>query len=268
MSAPVSTSLANLQAQLQDYVLGDGVSGDILSELTGSSPEKGKRRLHVYHSGYRLRMQEVLQGAFENTWAYLGDEAFDALCTRYINTNPSHSPNLRDYGSNFPRFLSQVLPNDPEVAELATMDWRLHSAFDAPNAALLTGEQLATVEEAQWASLGFVFHPSVSLALFEWNALEIWHAIDQEQTPPPVAEKLNAPIGHLFWRSGQRSYFRTLEVDEYAALEGLLQGLSFAQVCEQLAQSYPNTAIDASIGTWLARWLADELLSEVEPGPV
>lgn len=260
-------SLADLQAGLQNYVLGDGVSDDILSELTGGASDQSKRRLHIYHSGYRSRMNEALQSAFEQTWAYLGDDAFDAICTRYTETNPSRSPNLGDHGRNFPRFLQRALPADPEIAELATMDWRLHSAFDAPNAAILTGEQLATVDEAQWASLGFVFHPSVSLAMFEWNALEIWHALDQEQTPP-AAEKLNASVGHLFWRSDQRSYFRTLEADEYAALNGLLEGLSFAQVCEQLAEGYPNTSIDASIGTWLARWLADELLSEVKPGPV
>lgn len=166
-------SLADLQAGLQNYVLGDGVSDDILSELTGGASDQSKRRLHIYHSGYRSRMNEALQSAFEQTWAYLGDDAFDAICTRYTETNPSHSPNLGDHGRNFPRFLQQALSSDPEIAELATMDWRLHSAFDAPNAAILTGEQLANVGEAQWASLGFVFHPSVSLAQFEWNALEI-----------------------------------------------------------------------------------------------
>lgn len=267
MTYPAPAALADLQARLQNYVLGDGRADDPLSDLTGGAADKSWRRLRIYHSGYRLRMLEVLQGAFENTWAYLGDDAFEALCSRYIKTNSSHSPNLRSYGDNFPNFLHQALPADPEIAELATMDWRLHSAFDAPNAALLTGEQLATIEEAQWASLGFVFHPSVSLALFEWNALEIWHALDQE-TPPPIAGKLNEPVGHLFWRRGQRSYFRTLEADEYTALKNLMEGHRFSEVCEHLAKSHPDTGIDASIGTWLARWLADELLSEVEPGPV
>jgi hypothetical protein len=126
---------------------------------------------------------------------------------------------------------------------------------------------LATINEAQWASLGFVFHPSVSLARFEWNVLEIWHALDQEQAPP-LAARLDSPIAHLFWRSDQRSYFRTLDAEEYTALEGLMDGQTFARMCEHIAESHPNTAIDASIGTWLARWLADELLSEIEPGPI
>ena len=37
-------SLADLQAGLQNYVLGDGVSDDILSELTGGASDQSKRR--------------------------------------------------------------------------------------------------------------------------------------------------------------------------------------------------------------------------------
>ena len=261
MSELAPSPLAELQARLQDYVLGDGSDvDDALSVVTG------KRRLNIYHNAYRSRMHEVLRSAFEHTWAYLGDEAFDAICTRFIETHSSHSPNLRDYGGDFPHFLHQALPADPEVAELATMDWRLHNAFDAPNADILTGAHLSHVDETQWESLGFVFHPSVSLALFEWNVLDIWHALDQGLSPP-IAQRLEVATGHLFWRSAQRSYFRSLGEDEYAALVGLTEGNGFAPVCEELALSYPNAGIENSIGTWLARWLADELLSAIELGP-
>ena len=34
--------------------------------------------------------------------------------------------------------------------------------------------------EEEWASARFVFHPGMSIAVFEWNTLEIWHALDQE----------------------------------------------------------------------------------------
>lgn len=264
--------LADLQAQLQNYILGNGASGDggnldgARSLLVDGAPDKSKRRLSVYHYAYRSRLREVLGSMFEPTWTYLGDEAFDAICTRYIEAHPSHSANLRDYGDDFPYFLRQALPSDPEIAELATMDWRLQSAFDAPNAAILTSEQLTYIDETQWESLGFVFHPSVSLALFEWNVLDIWHALNQGESPP-IAQLLEVPLGHLFWRNAQRGYFRSLEEGEYAALKGLVDGLSFARVCEELAHSYPNTDIQTSIGTWLARWLADELLSAIQLSP-
>lgn len=278
MSNLAPRALVDLQGQLQDYVLGDGsdVEG-ALSLIRGEAtktddspfdnPAKGRRRLSIYHNAYRSRMREVLQSAFEHTWAYLGDSAFDAICARYIEAHPSHSPNLRDYGGDFPGFLHQALPADQEVAELATMDWRLHSAFDAPNADILTGDLLSHVDETQWESLGFVFHPSVSLARFEWNALDIWHALDQGESPPS-AQKLDTPIGHLFWRSDQRSYFRSLAEDEYAALKALIEGNGFAAVCEELAINYPDADIETAIGTWLARWLAEELLSAIRLEPV
>lgn len=278
MSELAPSALVELQSRLQDYVLGDGsdMEGALFlvrggATQPGDSPDhhpvKDKRRLNIYHGAYRSRMHEVLQSAFEHTWTYLGDEAFHATCARFIEAHPSRSPNLRDYGGDFPCFLHRALPADTEVAELATMDWRLHSAFDAPNADLLTGDQLAVVSETAWASLGFVFHPSVSLALFEWNVLDIWHALDQGESPPS-ARKLEKPIGHLFWRNAQRSYFRSLGEDEYAALSGLIEGHGFARVCEELALHYPDAGIETSIGTWLARWLTDELLSAIELDPV
>lgn len=275
MSELAPSALIELQVQLQDYVLGDGsdLEGALslvtngATEPPGANPAKGKRRLNIYHSAYRSRMTEVLKSAFEHTWTYLGDEAFDRFCARYIEAYPSHSPNLRDYGGDFPPFLRQALPADPEVAELATMEWRLHNAFDAPNADILTSDQLAAVDGTAWESLGFVFHPSVSLDLLEWNVLDIWHALDQGESPPN-AQRLDAPIGHLFWRSAQRSYFRSLHEDEYAALSGLIEEQSFAAVCENLALHYPNVDIETSIGIWLARWLADELLSAIKLNPV
>lgn len=280
MTETAPSALAELQAQLQDYVLGDGsdvegalslVRGDAIrrgdSAVNYDSPGKGKRRLSIYHRAYRSRMHEVLQSAFEHVWAYLGDEAFDAICARFIETHPSHSPNLRDYGGDFPRFLHRALPADPDVAELATMCWRLHSAFDAPDAEILTSAQLSHIDETQWETLGFVFHPSVSLVMFEWNVLDIWHALDRDLSPP-IAQRLEVPIGHLFWRSAQRNYFRSLGEDEYAALAGLIEGNGFAHVCEKLARRYPDADIEMSIGTWLARWLADELFSAIDLHPV
>ncbi|WP_409524454.1 putative DNA-binding domain-containing protein [Nitrincola sp. MINF-07-Sa-05] len=272
MTNPAPSTLAELQAQLQDYVLGNhGISNGsdvdgVLPLLTGGAPEKGKRRLNIYHYAYRARLRDVLGTAFEHTWSYLGDEAFNTLCARFIETHASHSANLRDYGGDFPGFLHQSLRSDPEVAELATMDWRLHNAFDAPNADILNNDQLANVDETQWESLGFAFNPSVSLALFEWNVLDIWHVLNQGESPP-LAQRLEMPIGHLFWRSEQRGYFRSLGEDEYAALKGLIEGYSFARVCDELIHKYPDAGIETSIGTWLARWLADELLSAIELEP-
>ncbi len=251
-------TLASIQDSLQAYLLGDREDrGRMLPQLAGGHGIRRELRLDIYHNAYRARLQEALGSVFERTWIYLGDAEFAAASARYVDAHPSTGRNLRDYGGGFPAVLRAAMPDDSEVAELATMDWNLHIAFDAPNGPLLDHPALAALSEEDWASARFAFHPSVSMAVFEWNALEVWHALDRK-TPPPPARRLERPIAHLFWRSELASRFRSLDHPEYVALRDLAAGAPFAAVCERVA---PEQA-----GAWLRTWIADELLSGVSGG--
>ena len=248
-------TLAHIQDSLQTYLLGDAEERNrmlpLLQDGFGISRDS---RLAVYHVAYRLRLQEALGKVFERTWTYAGDEAFRTACASFIETHPSTWRNLGDYGADFPAALRELMPDDPEVAELATMDWNLHTAFAAPNTTLLDHARLAALSENEWACAGFALHPSVSMARFEWNAFEIWHALDQGKTPPP-ARRLAQQTATLFWRSELVSRFRSLDDAEYAALSALAAGASFAAICEQVK---PEQA-----GVWLRTWISEELLSGV-----
>lgn len=281
MSGMSNGTLADLQHRLQTYLL--SAATDLHSVLPllrapasrrpdavpaahpapGADPARG-RGLAIYHAGYRSRLREVMGTVFERTWAYLGDTEFDALCSTYIETWPSTHRNLRAYGSMFPALLREALPADPEVAELATMDWLLHLAFDAPDTAILSHAQLSAFGQADWEYARLRFHPGVALAVFEWNVVDVWHALDQGEQPPPV-QRLPAALGHLFWRSAQRARFRSLSPAEHAALQALADGAEFAAVCEHIATVEADAA--TRIGAWLGRWLADELICALECEP-
>lgn len=252
------SSLAELQQRVQHAVLaGEGacvIPGEVLATGTG-------RGFEVYRAAYRARLREALGSVFEHTWAYLGDTRFAALCARYIEATPSSSANLRDYGRSLPEMVLVCLPEDAEAAELATMDWNLHVAFDALDAPLLAPQSLAALTEDDWARARLRFQPSVSLARFEWNTREIWHAIDKDELPPPPV-LLAEPVAHLFWRKGERPHFRSLETGEYAMLCGLVAGQPFARCCDELVRRDPAAADRP--GGWLACWLQDGILTAVE----
>ncbi len=251
-------SLAALQAGFQAYILRSrDEPGTILDHLEGGFGIGRERRAGIYHHAYRARLREALGSVFERTWAYLGDGEFDAAAARFIEAHPPVTRNLRDYGPEFPASLRESLPDDPEVAELATMDWNLHAAFDAPDCPRLDPASLGDLREEDWASARFALHPGVSLAVFDWNVLPIWHAIDQGATPPPAA-RLPRPTGHLFWRSALASRFRSLDEAEFTALRDLAAGAPFARVCEATT---PGEA-----GEWLRTWLADELFTGLSTG--
>ena len=244
--------LAETLARMQRYLLGDGRDlAQVLPLVRGGRGIGPAERLGIYHHAYRTRLREALEAVYDTTWAYLGDEGFGRAARRYIEDCPSTSANIRDYGSGLPRVLQALFPGDPEAAELARMDWALHEAFDAPNRPAFDFAAVAQFGDEQWGRVRFEFHPGVSLAEFEWNAAALWHAINRGDEPPPAA-RLARPTGHLFWRKGLASLFRSLDEAEHAALRALLAGGPFARVCEGAGA--------AQAGAWLSTWVADGLL--------
>jgi hypothetical protein len=258
--------LAQIQMRVQNYLLGDGSSPAAPVVLlagheethAGATPAE---RLQVYRHGYRARLREVMGSIYERLWAYLGDEQFDLLSAHFIERFPSAKKNLRDYGSGFSGLLTDLLPNDPEVAELAVMEWYLHNAFDTPDATSLSLTELNQLEEQDWSSAHFAFHSSVALAMFHWNSSDIWHALDQGEIPP-AAEKLANPLPYVFWRCGLRTHFRPLSKAEYLALSIQISGASFSEACDLLARHHPDSV--AHIGEWLRYWISNEMITGVD----
>jgi hypothetical protein len=140
------------------------------------------------------------------------------------------------------------------------MDWLLHDAFDAPDHPRLQADALTQLSDDDWECARFVFCPGVALAEFTCNTIDVWHALDRQQTPPPAAS-LPQAIVCLFWRKGTQSSFRSLHPAEHCMLEMLIAGEGFATACSALAAHHPEAA--ASIGPWLQCWLNDDLISAV-----
>jgi hypothetical protein len=252
-------SLADTQHRLKDYFLDEkNDQTAVLPLVAAGYGLPREKRLDIYHNAYRARLIEALENVYERTWAYLGDQEFYDLAARYIEETPSSERNLRNYGAELPAFLRQKLPEDPEVSELAAMDWNLHIAFDAADAPCLPPAALGELSEADWDKAGFSFQPGLSLAVYAWNTVEIWHAIDQDQVPPP-ARQLEQNVAYVFWRHEQKSKFRSLHPAEHLMLNALLIGKPFAETCEQLSTDHPEAAELA--GPWLYRWISDGMIS-------
>jgi hypothetical protein len=250
-------ALNDLQAAFHEHLLNGAPT--IAQEVVSGGCIGVDHRLHIYHNAYRVRLQENLRDAFEKTWAYLGDETFAASTLAYLEENPPRHRNLRWHGANFPQWLAKRFPQDLDIAELATIDWQLRHAFDGPNGNPLAPAELAGLAAEQWETVGFQFVPTLFLAPLQYNTVDIWHALDQEQTPPAV-EALPEPTWLLIWRKGWQPHFRTIHAIEQAALSQLHAGASFARVCAALSEHYSDQLTTQVIGASLRTWLQDELI--------
>ncbi len=258
---PETRSLRDIQKAVQAYVLcGDpGAEARVLSTARVAA----RVRLDIYAQGYRMRLKEALEDDFQALRASMGEAAFERLADGYIEACPSKHFSLRYFGQALPAHLGRgEHAARPWLAELASFEWLLGEAFDAPGAVPLGIDALASVPPASWPALSFLLHPSVRRIDLAWNVPAVRAAVESGQDPP-AAEAFEVRVPWLLWRKELKTYYRSLEPDEAAGLDRIGEGASFGRLCEDLCRWVAEDAVAARAAGFLRRWVMDGLLTEI-----
>jgi hypothetical protein len=240
-------SLATLQRAFQAHIL---TGDDAVATLVEPSMRRG---LPIYHHAYRAALRDVLRDTFEKTLLWLGEDSFDAAADAYVEATPSKSWTLSDYGSGFPDMLTTRFDADPEVGEIAWLDWSLRHAFAAGSIETPDAARLAAVD---WETAHLTLAPHVAFRRIETNVIDVWNGLPDT---PVAADKLDAPIGLVVWRNDLTPEFRSVDLVEVSALERIAAGRSFAEMCADLAEQWPIEP--GVIGSLLGRWLGDAIVA-------
>jgi hypothetical protein len=254
-------ALRDIQQAIQAYVL----CGDRGAEsgVQGTPRVDARTRLEIYAKGYRLRLLEALQEDYPALRARMGEEAFGWLAEGYIDAHPSTYFSLRYFGQHLPGDLSGgEHAGSPWLAELATFEWALGEAFDAPGAAVVMAEALSSVAPTSWPELGLTLHPSVRRLSLGWNVSRIRQAIDDGQ-PPPAPEAFESMVPWLVWRQGLGVYYRSLTAAEASSLDRARQGESFGALCEGLCAFMSEDEVALRAAGFLRRWVTDGLVAAI-----
>ena len=213
----------------------------------------------IYRNAYRGRLADALATSFERTRRWVGEDMFELAAAHYILTNPPKSWTLDAYGADFPETLTGLFAQDPEVAELAWLEWHMQQAFAAPDRATLTPAALADagLEEADWEHLRLAPAAGLASRNVSHDLAALWHALVDGPAERSVLAA-TAPAMLLVWRKDLSPHFRLLELKEFAALKPLLDGASFGEAASQVGESeLPR------FGQWFAQWLSEGLFSAI-----
>ena len=253
-------SLAERQFQFMASLLAE--DGDPL-EASSSRFDAG---LGIYRNNYRATLIEALSDTFKRTARWIGEEVFHQAAAHHVIINPPCGWTLDDVGAGFDRTLAELFAKDPEVSELAWIEWSMHRAFGAANAEPYTAGDFADAtagfDDKDWSTLGLEFVPGIRTCLVHHDVAAIWHACDTDDVShPPFA--LDEPLACHVYRDGEQPAFITAPAFESPALNAMVGGANFGDVLDLLFKLRPHESAVADAGAMLGRWLNNGLIVAV-----
>ena len=246
--------LAELQAVLQGFLLDPRQPVEQLIAADARIPPA--TQTGVYAEAYRARLAEALDADFSGLHAYLGDAEFTRLVHAYLAAHPSGHYSLRGFGAQLAAFLAVQPDYAPhrELADMACFEWAQCHAFDAPDAAALDGAALAGMPSGRWPGLRLHFHPALVRLDLHTNAPQLWLALHEGETPPPV-ESYPMFRPWLVWRHDLRILFRALTDAEAFALDRFRGGATFSAVCDWLCGWFAGDEVPVHAAGYLRQWV-------------
>ena len=222
-----------------------------------------KAGMAVYRKAYRTRLIIVLQDTFERTARLVGDEAFNQAAAHHLITHPPRSWTIDLAGEGFAETCAELFANDPDVGELAWLEWAMHRAFTAVDGAPITAAEFAATtadfNAGQWEHLRLELMPGTAMRPITHDLVRLWETLADPLIVPSLV-KLSEPKWVLLWREGEQPVFRLVSQAEGQALAELQNGGTFGGVCAALLRRDKTSDAASAAGAMLLNWLELGLL--------
>lgn len=240
---------------------------EIVMDDEGAAPSSPG--MAVYRHAYRSRLLDCLTASFEKTRRWAGEDAFTAAACHHILTHPPHGWTLDTYGAEFPATLAALFANNPEVAELAWLEWEMRRSFSAPNEAVFTlvDFQKLAAGELDWDGLRLTLCANVAWRTVRTRCDELWQALEDGRVPDTLPERVETAT-LLIWRQGLLPRFRLVGVAEATALGLLRDGHTFGVLCAACEMNTAGSDAIAELGQWLLHWIDDGLITQPVCSPL
>ncbi len=267
--------LSDFQSLFQSSLLAGPGAGDatLIAQLRESRRGAGRDELlHVYQSGYRVRLESFLHEDYPGLRALLGEDRFEALIGAYVTAHPPKDRNARWYTTGLPDFIREHPHWREENAafSMALFERAVVDAFDAQDADPLAIQALAEFSPEDSPRLVFAFHPSLivlRLTSGVFAAYQAMNADNESDSGAEGAEDGTAGEGDFeavaVWRCNEESVYRGLEPDEFLALNEARSGRAFGDICQMAAFQHAGAIEPERLAQFLASWFEDGMITGV-----
>lgn len=260
MSKP--QTLEERQAAFMRAILDEGAP---LPEGWGNRQALG---MSVYRGNYRSALVGALENTFERTARYVGEDTFKKVCAHHAIAHPPSGWTIDEAGAGFDTTCAELFANNPEVADLAWLEWTMLSVSTAEDLQPLSPEAFAEATgqfgDEDWMNVRLHFQPRAAGRVVETNLTGLWNALGEEAGSDRPPSRLDAPRGVIVSREGERPTFQMVDPDSAQAFNAMQGGATYGEAIMLLAGSdpEPEAVQQAALraGALLGEWLREGLV--------
>jgi len=221
-------SLGDLQAAFGRALLAGaegGIDAGLEDAIAGDGLAPGAR-VAIYRHHVVDTLTGVLEAAYPVVTRLVHPRFFAYAAHQFIGVCPPAGPCLFEFGASFPEFLEGLEPCRSllYLPDVARLEWALHRARHAEDAASLDPAILLDLGIDAVARARFRLHPAVSLLASPWPIDEIWRANQPEADPDWSVDLDRGGVRLEVRREGDDVVFRALDAASHACRRSLAEG--------------------------------------------
>lgn len=245
--AKPASGVAQLQDAFSDALFDAAHEPRVLAHIKSDGA-----RLALYRGNLTGTWDKVLSSAYPVIRALLGAEFFTPLARAYGIARPSNSADLNQFGDQFAHFLAgfEHVAQYPYLPDMARLEWALHRAYYAPDAAALTAPALAALAPEQFEHARFSLHPAATLIQSPWAVLPLWFAHQDDSGTGFPHDMAVASCG-VVARPMFRPIVTALSDSAHAALATLDNGAAMGEALDAAFEIDDAFDIAAHLRQWI-----------------
>ena len=213
---------------------------------------RAAERIALYRGNVAAAWDKALANAYPVVRALVGDEFFSALARAYGKAHPSRSGDLNRFGDGLAAFVRtfEHTSSLPYLGDVAALEWAVHTAHYAADAAPLARDALAALPADALLAARFAVHPACAWIDSAFPVATIWlaHRADSGQALPG---SIDQPERALVTRPRWRVEVLVSGAGEIAALDRLRSGADMECAIGAALAAEPQFNFARALVRWL-----------------
>lgn len=234
--------------------------------------------LGIYNNAYHQRLIQISAELYPVTHNTLGEDVYTRLWLDYLAEHPPRPGPMGLIGEALPAFTRShpQFGQLPALCDIIALETLLIELFDRADEPAMTRAQLQALAPEQWPAHYFVARGDWAVISSQFDLEDYWSKMQAylktESAVPGGADFSvqrhagSQTVHYLIRRVNYRMQFQRIDDTLTVFLSAVQARLNFAEICEQLAQRFPDQQIPVLSLQLLLRSIDLGLIGEPSAG--